>query len=162
MTNPYVGHSSQLCGAEELRLVGGKGDGMRLLQLRNGLGLEMTVCADRCADIYRLSFKGINMGFFSPAGYVAPAYYDEERYFKTFTAGFLTTCGLTNIGIPCEDNGEKLGILKDVIETGANDVYIISMEDGKELLLPAIKECILEVDVEGRRMKVHVMEGLRD
>jgi len=36
------------------------------------------------------------------------------------------------------------------------------MEDGKELLLPAIKECILEVDVEGRRMKVHVMEGLRD
>ena len=61
-----------------------------------------------------------------------------------------------------EDNGEKLGVFKDVIETGANDVYIITLEDGKELLLPAIKECILNVDVENRKMEVHVMEGLRD
>ena len=61
-----------------------------------------------------------------------------------------------------EDNGEKLGVLKDVIETGANDVYVITLEDGKELLLPAIKECILNVDIENRKMEVHVMEGLRD
>ena len=61
-----------------------------------------------------------------------------------------------------EDNGEKLGVLKDVIETGANDVYVITLEDGKELLLPAIKECILEVDIENRKMTVHVMDGLRD
>lgn len=61
-----------------------------------------------------------------------------------------------------EDNGDKLGILKEVIETGANDVYVISLENGKELLLPAIKECILNVDVENRKMEVHVMEGLRD
>ncbi len=61
-----------------------------------------------------------------------------------------------------EDNGEKLGVLKDVIETGANDVYVITLEDGKELLIPAIKECILDVDVENRKMIVHVMDGLRD
>ena len=61
-----------------------------------------------------------------------------------------------------EDNGDKLGVLKDVIETGANDVYVISLEDGKELLIPAIKECILDVDVENRKMIVHVMDGLRD
>ena len=61
-----------------------------------------------------------------------------------------------------EDNGEKLGVLKDVIETGANDVYVITLEDGKELLIPAIKECILEVDIENRKMTVHVMDGLRD
>lgn len=61
-----------------------------------------------------------------------------------------------------EDNGEKLGVLKDVIETGANDVYVITLEDGKELLIPAIKECILDVDVENRKMTVHVMDGLRD
>ena len=52
--NPYIGHASQLCGVEEVRFVGGKGDGMRLLQLRNATGLEMTVSADRCADISRL------------------------------------------------------------------------------------------------------------
>ena len=61
-----------------------------------------------------------------------------------------------------EDNGTKLGTLKDVIETGANDVYVITLEDGKELLIPAIKECILNVDIENRKMEVHVMEGLRD
>ena len=61
-----------------------------------------------------------------------------------------------------EDNDEKLGVLKDVIETGANDVYVITLEDGKELLIPAIKECILDVDVENRKMTVHVRDGLRD
>lgn len=61
-----------------------------------------------------------------------------------------------------EDNGTELGTLKDVIETGANDVYVVELSDGKELLLPAIKECILSVDVENRQMEVHVMEGLRD
>ena len=49
----YYGHESQLFGVEEVRLQGGKGDGMRLLQVRNGKGLEFTVSADRCADISR-------------------------------------------------------------------------------------------------------------
>ncbi|MBO5837349.1 MAG: aldose 1-epimerase family protein [Oscillospiraceae bacterium] len=108
--NSYIGHASQLCGVEEVRLVGGKGDGMRLLQLRNAAGLQMTVCADRCADIYRLNFKGDNMGYFSPTGYVAPAYYDDKStgFLKSFTAGFLTTCGLTAVGNPCTDAGEEL------------------------------------------------------
>lgn len=108
--NSYIGHTSQLSGVEELRLVGGKGDGMRLLQLRNAAGLQMTVCADRCADIYRLNFKGDNLGYFSPSGYVAPAYYDDKGtgFLKSFTAGFLTTCGLTAVGNPCTDAGEEL------------------------------------------------------
>ena len=41
-------------------------------------------------------------------------------------------------------------------------LYKIVLEDGKELLIPAIKECILNVDVENKKMEVHVMEGLRD
>ena len=61
-----------------------------------------------------------------------------------------------------EDNGEKLGELTDVIETGSNDVYTVKCVDGTELLLPAIKQCILEVDIENRKMTVHVMDGLRD
>ena len=65
----YIGHPSQLCGVEEHRLVGGRGDGLRLLQVKNGKGLEFTVSADRCADISRLSFKGDNYGFFSACGY---------------------------------------------------------------------------------------------
>ena len=60
-----------------------------------------------------------------------------------------------------EDTGEFLGILKEVLKTGANDVYEITLEDGSSLLLPAIRECILKVDTEAGKMRVHVMEGLR-
>ncbi len=58
------------------------------------------------------------------------------------------------------DDGTLEGRLKDVIETGANDVYAIALEDGRELLLPAIKECILKVDLAGGIMEVHVLDGL--
>lgn len=65
------------------------------------------------------------------------------------------------IGIKVYDEEDKeLGVLEDVMVTGANDVYVIKMTDGRELLLPAIKQCVLEVDVLEGRMKVHVLEGL--
>ena len=65
------------------------------------------------------------------------------------------------IGIKVFDEEDKeLGVLEDVMVTGANDVYVIKMLDGRELILPAIKQCILEVDVPEGRMKVHVLEGL--
>lgn len=67
------------------------------------------------------------------------------------------------IGIKVTDEeGIELGTLEDVIETGANDVYQIKMTDGRELLLPAIKQCVLDVDVESGRMTVHVLDGLLD
>ena len=67
------------------------------------------------------------------------------------------------IGLCVLDEEEKqIGTLKDVMETGANDVYVIEMTDGKELLLPAIKQCILNVDVEGGSIKVHILDGLLD
>ncbi len=56
----------------------------------------------------------------------------------------------------------KIGVLQDVMETGANDVYVINLDDGRELLLPAIKQCVLAVDVEGGFMKIHILEGLLD
>lgn len=58
------------------------------------------------------------------------------------------------------EDGELFGALKDVMETGANDVYIIEMLDGKEVLVPAIKQCILDVDIENRKMVIHLLEGL--
>ena len=58
------------------------------------------------------------------------------------------------------EDGELFGALKDVMETGANDVYIIEMSDGKEVLVPAIKQCILDVDIENRKMVIHLLEGL--
>ena len=52
------------------------------------------------------------------------------------------------------------GVLKDVIETGANDVYVISSKEHGEVLVPAIKQCILNVDIENGKMTIHLLEGL--
>lgn len=58
------------------------------------------------------------------------------------------------------DEDKRLGILTDVLQTGANDVYVVGTDEGKEVLLPAIPSCILEVNVEAARMTVHILEGL--
>ena len=137
-TSPYIGHPSQLWGVEEVRLVGGKGDGMGLLQLRNAAGLQMTICADRCADIYRLNFKGDNMGYFSANGYVAPAYYDDvgAGFLKSFTAGFLTTCGLTAVGSPCTDEGQALPLHGTIGNTPCERIWWD--EDAENIYIHAI------------------------
>lgn len=59
-----------------------------------------------------------------------------------------------------DENGELFGVLKDVLATGANDVYVVESAANGEVLLPAVKECILDVDVEARKMKIHLMDGL--
>ena len=65
------------------------------------------------------------------------------------------------IGIKVIDDADvELGVISDVLQTGANDVYAVALQTGGELLLPAIKQCILSVDIEGGVMKVHVPEGL--
>lgn len=58
------------------------------------------------------------------------------------------------------EDGEAFGVLKDVLETGANDVYIIDSIKHGEVLVPAIKQCILDVDIEGGKMTIHLLEGL--
>ena len=75
---------------------------------------------------------------------------DEDEYFITDMIGMQVVT----------DQGEDFGVLKDVMATGANDVYVIDHPSAGEVLVPAIKECILEVDIPGRRMKLHVMDGL--
>lgn len=60
------------------------------------------------------------------------------------------------------EDGESFGTLKDVLATGANDVYVVERPDTSEILLPAIKECILNVDMEQGCISVHIMDGLLD
>ncbi len=68
---------------------------------------------------------------------------------------------LIGLNVLDEDN-KNIGVLKDVIETGANDVYVIEMTDGRELLLPAIKQCVLNINLEERLIQIHILEGLLD
>lgn len=67
------------------------------------------------------------------------------------------------IGMKCVDENKNIsGSLEDVMSTGANDVYVIKLEDGRELLLPAIKECVLKVDFEKEVISINILEGLLD
>ena len=66
------------------------------------------------------------------------------------------------IGMEVYEGDTLLGILTDVLETGSNDVYIITDNNNKEILLPAIKSVVENVDLEGRRMQVKIPEGLID
>ncbi len=58
------------------------------------------------------------------------------------------------------EEGEDFGIMKDVMQTGANDVYVVARKNGDEVLLPAIKECIKEINIENKKITVHIMDGL--
>lgn len=68
---------------------------------------------------------------------------------------------LIGLSVVTED-GEAFGTLTDVIKTGANDVYEVKTKEGKEVLLPAIKDCVLKVDLEGGTITVRIMDGLLD
>ncbi len=74
----------------------------------------------------------------------------EDEYF------IADLIGLTVV----TEDGEAFGTLTDVIETGANDVYVIDSMKHGEVLVPAIKECILSVDIGAGRIMVHLMDGL--
>jgi 16S rRNA processing protein RimM len=58
--------------------------------------------------------------------------------------------------------GNELGTIIDVLFTGANDVYVVKNDEGKQILIPALKQCILKVDVANKLMIVKLLEGLKD
>ena len=67
------------------------------------------------------------------------------------------------IGLKVIDEEKQMeGTLMDVLQTGANDVYDITLADGRNLLLPAIADCVLHVDLENKVIKIHILEGLLD
>lgn len=59
------------------------------------------------------------------------------------------------------DEGEQLGVVEQIIETGANDVYVVRTPTGEELLLPAIQQVVLKIDLQIGQMLIHLIPGLR-
>ncbi|MCL2235257.1 MAG: ribosome maturation factor RimM [Defluviitaleaceae bacterium] len=76
---------------------------------------------------------------------------DDDQYYISDLVGLAVTT----------EDGEKLGVLADVLQSASNDVYVVRPESGKDILIPAIKQCILNVDIGAGGMTVHLLEGLR-
>lgn len=140
----YVGNLLQIRGVEQYTLQNGRGYGMRFLYVRNGLGLDIWISLDRAGDVSRVQFKGNNIGYFSPCGYVSPQYYDavETGFLKSFTAGFFTTCGLTAVGSPCTDMGERLPLHGNVSHIPAELIALDESGDGLTIKL-MIRDAVL-------------------
>jgi hypothetical protein len=152
----YVGDFSQLFGIREFILTGGKSKGVKGFDIRNGSGLEFTVLADRCLDIAGVSFNGVNCSYISKTGIVSPEYYNENDlgFLRSFYAGFLTTCGLRNVGAPCQENGEAFSLHGRISNTPAEEVRAgIDWEDSG----PVISICgkMREARLFGENLVLH-------
>ncbi len=128
----YVGHSDQLFKVRNVLLQDGKAKNVRMVQVDNRSGMQFEVSTDRGMDIHYLSYKGENIGYISACGMVAPEYFDDKGlgFLKSFTAGFLTTCGLSYVGKPCEYKGKSYGLHGNISNTPAECcTYSISEEE---------------------------------
>lgn len=123
----YLGRMDQLAGIQTCILQDGKAWTSRCAYVYTGTGLEFTVYLDRCMDISQARYKGFPLGWRSTPGDVAPFYYEPEgiRWLRSYFGGLLTTCGLTNVGPPCEKSelsGD--GLHGRISNTPAEDVCI--------------------------------------
>jgi len=123
----YAGQIDQIAGIQTSILQDGKAFPSRSVFVYTGSGLEFSVYLDRCMDISHASYKGIPLGWRSTPGDVAPFYYEPEgiRWLRSYFGGLLTTCGVTNVGPPCERSeltGE--GLHGRISSTPAEDICV--------------------------------------
>ncbi|MDR3644498.1 MAG: aldose 1-epimerase family protein [Clostridia bacterium] len=129
----YIGDLSQLFGVKQYTLTDGKSAGVRAVDIDNGGGLFFTVLADRCMDLHQIRYAGVNLNYLAPVGVVNPLAYDASgfNWLRSFDAGFLTTVGLSNIGLPNGDSGDQLGLHGRIANTPSERFSVQLSDDGE-------------------------------
>jgi hypothetical protein len=129
-----TGDISQLGGIRQVVLGDGPERGVRAADVRTGSGLNYAVLLDRGMDIGPAEYRGVPLAWVSPTGPVAPAFYDGRGigWLRSFHGGLLTTCGLTQTGVPNVDQGEELGLHGRISHTPARQVSHQGQWDGDE------------------------------
>ena len=107
----YLGSMSQLAGLKKYRLDDGPSAGVEAVDVKTGGGLEYTVLPGRGMDIAWMSYKGVPISYMSNTGVKNAAFYEAEgmEWLRGFFAGMLTTCGLSNVGGPCDGSHPVIG-----------------------------------------------------
>jgi galactose mutarotase-like enzyme len=107
-----VGRIEQIGGIRRFQMSEGPEAGVEQIQVRTGAGLTYYVSPSRCMDISLAEFGGVPFSWQSANGDVHPSYFDAAGigWLRTAVGGLLMTCGLTQVGSPCEDEGQELGI----------------------------------------------------
>jgi hypothetical protein len=135
----HVGDMAQIASIRPVRLEGGRASGVHALDFVCGDGLRFTLLPDLCMDIPHLEYRGVPLVWSSRNGIVGPAYFRPEgsEWLRSFFGGLLTTCGLTQVGQPCDDSGERLGLHGRIGSTPAEQVAYSASWDGDEYVLSA-------------------------
>lgn len=151
-----VGDMSQLAGVQPFELMEGNERGVRAVNLYNAAGLEMTVVPDRGMSITRLSCRGVPLPFISAVGTVHPAFSEPRGlgWLRTWQAGFLTPCGLTQVGSPCVDGSEELGLHGRVAQIPARQVSWGANWQGEQYVL-WVEGKVRETAVFGENLLLH-------
>ena len=123
---------------------------------------EHTVCGVESVKFFKnmviLKLKGIDTMNDAEKLRNTPLLVSRENAVK-LKPGEYFICDLIGLQV-FQGDGTELGELTEVIQTGANDVYVVRMKNEKEVLIPNIKECIMEISLEKNSMTVHLLEGL--
>lgn len=119
-----VGCMEQIARVEPFELVNGSERGVRCVRMRNAAGLDLVVAVDRGMSITDLNLKGVPLAFFNGVGVAHPAFSEPEGagFLRTWPGGFLTPCGLDQVGSPAQDDGENLGLHGRAASVPARDV----------------------------------------
>lgn len=119
-----IGRLDQVGGLQRSVRAEGPEAGVEQIHIRTGAGLAYTVLPSRGLDIGLTEFSGVPLSWLSPNGDVHPAYYNDRGlgWLRTAAGGLLMTCGLTQVGSPCEDGGEQLGLHGRAHHTPARQV----------------------------------------
>lgn len=131
----YIGDVSQVADARDAKLASGRAQGVSVIDVVTGGGLNVSILPDRGMDMAWASYKGIPLSCITKCGVVSPMFYESAGFFRSFTAGLLTTCGLTQTGPGCTDNGEQLGIHGRISHIPAEDVAIYKEWEGDEFVM---------------------------
>ncbi len=132
-----TGDLSQVAGVTPCELSDGVERGVRAVRMYNAAGLDFTVLPDRGLGIVQLGYQGAQLSYLSGVGSAHPAFtYPFGRgWLRTWPVGFLTTCGLTQVGAPCNDDGEELGLHGRVGSLPASNVHWGETWQGDECTL---------------------------
>ncbi len=151
-----TGNLNQVGGTRHYQLTEGYSKGTRAIDVNTGSGFSFTILPDRGLDISLASYRGINLVYQTPNGEANPAFFNTSgsEWLRTFFAGLLTTCGLTNIGAPVKDNGEELGLHGRYSNTPASKVCDLSHWKKDEYLINISGE-ILDSILFGSKLKLH-------
>lgn len=120
----FVAHRDQLFKIHRKQMIDGKASGVQMIDISNRSDMKFEVNVSRGLDIPYLEYRGENIGFISPCGIVHPSYFDDKGigFLKSFTAGFLTTCGLGYCGSACTYEGKEYGLHGNVSHIPAENL----------------------------------------